>query len=154
VSRQPIPTWYFALVVVRREDQFLLVQECRHGQLWYLPAGRAEPGEDLVSTARRETLEEAGIPIVVEGILRVEHSPDPGGNARLRVVFAARPADDTAPKSVPDAESLRAVWAGLDELSYYPLRGDEVLAMCEYAARGGPVYPLSLLQREGAPYCV
>jgi phosphatase NudJ len=122
--------------------------------LWYLPAGRAEAGEDLVTTARRETLEEAGIPIVVDGILRVEHSPLPGGNARLRVVFAARPADDAPPKSIPDDESLRAVWAGMDELSYYPLRGDEVRALCEYAARGGPVYPLSLLQREGSPYYV
>jgi phosphatase NudJ len=140
------------LVVVRRGDQFLLVQESSHGQSWYLPAGRAEAGEDLATTARRETLEEAGIPIVVEGILRVEHSPDVGGNARLRVVFAGRPINDTAPKSVPDDESLRAAWVGLDELAYYPLRGDEVRELCEYAARGGPVYPLNLLQREGSPY--
>jgi phosphatase NudJ len=154
MARQPIPTWYFALAVVRRGDRFLLVQEAKHGQLWYLPAGRAEPGEDLAATARRETLEEAGIPIVVEGILRVEHTPMVGGSARLRVIFAARPADDTAPKSVPDDESLRAAWVGLDEMSTYPLRGEEVRELCEYAARGGPVYPLSVLQREGASYRV
>jgi 8-oxo-dGTP pyrophosphatase MutT (NUDIX family) len=154
LARQPIPTWYFAVVLVRLSDRFLLVQESKHGQLWYLPAGRVEAGEDLVQAARRETLEEAGIPIIVEGILRVEHSPLTDGSARLRVVFAARPADDTKPKSEPDEESLQAAWVSLAELSEYPLRGNEVRMLCEYAAGGGPVYPLSLLQREGLPYQV
>ena len=40
MARTPIPTWCFAIVVVRRGDQFLLVQERSHGQPWYLPAGR------------------------------------------------------------------------------------------------------------------
>jgi phosphatase NudJ len=152
LPRQPIPTWYFALVVVRLGHRFLLVQECKHGQLWYLPAGRVEPGEDLVAAARRETLEETGVPVVVEGIVRVEHTPRSDGTARLRVVFLARPADDTPPKSQPDEESLRAAWVGLDELAGYPLRGEEVRDLFEYVAGGGPVFPLSLLQHEEAPY--
>jgi phosphatase NudJ len=58
MSRTPIPTWYFVLVVVRSEDRYLMVQERKHGQLWYLPAGRVEPGETFVKAALRETLEE------------------------------------------------------------------------------------------------
>jgi phosphatase NudJ len=42
MSREPIPTWYFALVVVVSGDRFLRVHERKHGQLWYLPAGRVE----------------------------------------------------------------------------------------------------------------
>ncbi len=102
-----IPTWCFAVAVVRRGDQFLIVHERKHGQLWYLPAGRVEPGETFFAAACRETLEETGIPIRVVGVLRVEHSPGRTA-ARLRVVFLAEPIDDTPPKSVPDEESLEA----------------------------------------------
>jgi len=40
MPREPIQTWYFALVVVRLQHRFLLVHERKHGQKWYLPAGR------------------------------------------------------------------------------------------------------------------
>src|SRR5437016_11527969 len=98
MAREPIPTWFFALVVVRSGHRYLLVHENKHGQLWYLPAGRVEPGESFIEAARRETLEETGVPVVLEGILRVEHSPlRDGSGARLRVLFVARPQDDTPP---------------------------------------------------------
>jgi 8-oxo-dGTP pyrophosphatase MutT (NUDIX family) len=147
MPRAPIPTWFFALVIVRQGDRFLLVQERQNGE-WYLPAGRVEPGETLPDGARRETLEESGVPVILEGILRIEHTPHTGG-ARLRVVFLARPADDTPPKSVPDEETLQAAWVALDEIGRLPLRGREVEAICRAVAAGAPVAPLSLLGREG-----
>ena len=150
MARDPIPTWYFALVVVRRGAQFLVVHERKHGQLWYLPAGRAEPGEALVDAAVRETREETGVPIVIEGVLRLEHSPMPGG-ARVRAIFVARPADDTPPKSEPDGDSLGAAWVTLAELDRLPLRGDEVRALFAHVAAGAPVFPLAVLAHEGAP---
>jgi phosphatase NudJ len=70
----------------------------------------------------------------------------------VRVVFLARPLDDTPPKSAPDGESLGAAWVSLDELSRYPLRGQEVRELLEYVAGGGAVYPLDVLRPEGAPY--
>jgi phosphatase NudJ len=151
VARDPIPTWCFALVVVRLGHRFLIVHERKHGQLWYLPAGRVEPGETFVDAAIRETREEAGIDIAIEGIVRIEHSPMPEG-ARMRVVFVARPVDDRPPKSVADDESLGAAWASLDELVQYPLRGSEVRALFEHVAGGGPIMPLRMLTHEGAPY--
>lgn len=57
---EPIPTYFFALVVVRRGGRFLVVHEAKHGQRWYPPAGRVEPGEPLFDGARREVLEETG----------------------------------------------------------------------------------------------
>src|SRR5262249_5185371 len=149
--REPIPTWFFALVVVRQGDRFLLVHERKHDQHWYLPAGRAELGEDLASAACRETLEETGISVRLTGIIRVEHSPR-ANFARVRVIFAAEPTADTQPKSVPDEESLGAAWVTLSDLNSYPLRGQEVEDLLRYVAAGGPVYPLSLLQFEGEPF--
>lgn len=151
MAREPIPTWYFALVVVHRAGRFLLVQERRPPHDWYLPAGRVEPGETLLQAAHRETREEAGIPIAVEGLLRMEHTPRGDGTARCRAIFVASPADDTPLKSEPDDESLGAAWVSLEDLSHYPLRGDEVRECLEYVANGGPVYPLHVLVPEGAP---
>jgi phosphatase NudJ len=140
VSRDPIPTWYFAVVIVRRDDRFLLVHERKHGQRWYLPAGRAEPGETLQDAACRETLEETGVPIRLTGVLRLEHSLTAGG-ARVRAVFLAEPAGETPPKSVPDAESLGAAWVSIADLTAYPLRGSEVEDVLRYVAGGGASYP-------------
>lgn len=152
MAREPIPTWFFVLVIVRQADRFLLVHERKHGQLWYLPAGRVEPGETFVEAAHRETMEEAGIPIVVNGVLRVEHSPTQQGSARLRVILVASPADNTPIKSQPDEHTLGAAWVTLENLNNLPLRGFEVRSIFEYLAASGTVFPLSLLTYEGAPF--
>jgi phosphatase NudJ len=151
-ARDPVPTWFFALVAVRRGDRLLLVHERKHGQLWYLPAGRVEPGESLFDGAVRETLEETGVPVRLTGVLRVEHSPGHDFTSRCRVFFTASPEDDRPPRTTPDAESLGAAWVSLDELDRYPLRGDEVRSIFRYLDAGGAVYPLSVLTFEGAPW--
>lgn len=150
-ERSPIPTWYFVLVVVRHGPRFLLVREARHGQKWYLPAGRVQPGESLVSAARRETLEESGVPVALDGVLKVEHSPLQDGTARVRVIFLAHPLNDTPPKSKPDEQSLAAAWVSLSELEELPLRGAEVRRLFWEVEYGAPVYPLWLLGIEGQP---
>jgi phosphatase NudJ len=149
MSREAIPTWSFAMVVARLGRRFLVVRERKHGQLWYLPAGRVEPGESFALAAVRETREEAGVPVTLEGVLRVEHSPAPDGS-RMRVFFVARPTDDTAPKTAPDEHSLEARWVTLEELAALPMRGEEVRAVFAYVLAGGAVHPLSLLTDEGA----
>jgi phosphatase NudJ len=151
-ARDPIPTWFFAMVAVRKGDHFLVVHERKHGQGWYFPAGRVEPGESIMDAAVRETLEETGVAVRLDGVLRVEHSPSLGGGSRCRVFFTASPVDDRPPRTVPNEESLGAAWVTLDELAGYPLRGDEVMALFRYLAAGGPVYPLSVLTFEGAPW--
>jgi 8-oxo-dGTP pyrophosphatase MutT (NUDIX family) len=151
LARDPIPTWYFAVVVARHGDRFLLVQERKHGQLWYLPAGRAELGESLAQAALRETFEESGVRVRLTGVLRVEHSPFPT-HARVRAVFLAEPTDGIATKEKPDDESLRAEWVSVSELAKYPLRGPEVEQLITYVAQGGDTAPLTLIQEEGMPY--
>lgn len=143
MPREPIPTWFFSLVVVQHEDRFLLGQERKHDQSWYVPAGRVEPGETFAEAAVRETREETGVPVRLVGIVRVEHSPALS-HSRMQVIFLAEPLGDTPPKSIPDEESLGATWVGL--------RGDEVRELFEHVATGGRAYPLDLLQHEGLPF--
>lgn len=150
MSRSPIPSWCFAVAVVKLGRRFLVIRERKHGELWYLPAGRVELAESFAEAAVRETLEEAGLRIELEGILRIEHSPLPG-EARFRVIFLARPADDTPPKSRPDEHSLEARWVTVEDLSTLRLRGREMTRLFEDVLAGAPVFPLSLLRPEGEP---
>jgi len=147
VAKAALPTWYFALVVVRRGHRFLLTQEKKYGSTWSIPGGRVELGESLPDAAIRETFEETGVPIDLDGILRVEHTPGADG-ARVRVIFTGSPRDDTEPKTQADDESLRAAYLTLDEIRKLPLRGAEVSALLESVARGRQVFPLDLLGPE------
>jgi len=147
MGRSPIPTWYFAMAVVRLGPRFLLCQERKYGSTWSIPGGRVEPGETLVQACLREVLEETAVPVMIDGILRVEHTPS-GNGARVRVVFAATPRDDTPPKSVADEESLQARWLTLDEIATLPLRGSDLRALLDSVASGRAIYPLDLLGRE------
>ncbi len=152
MARVAIPTWFFAMVVVRLGRRFLVVRERKHGQGWYLPAGRVEARETLDAAAVRETLEESGLRVVIEGVLRVEHRAGEDGSARVRVWFVARPADDASPKSTPDEHSLEARWVTLEELDALPLRGDEVREVFQHVSAGCAVYPMGVLVPEGAPW--
>jgi ADP-ribose pyrophosphatase YjhB (NUDIX family) len=154
--REPIPTWFFALVVCRRRsprgDEFLVVHETSHGQRWWLPGGRVEAGEGLAEAARRECEEESGIPVVLERLLRLEHTPHEG-SARVRAVFLARPADDRAPKSTADEHSLEAAWRTLAEVEALDasrqLRGADCLGWFRAVTAGDEGAPLSVLGSEG-----
>jgi ADP-ribose pyrophosphatase YjhB (NUDIX family) len=147
MARTPVPTWYFALVVVRQGHRFLLTQEKKYGSTWSIPGGRVEPGEHLIDAAIREVVEETGVPVNVEGILRVEHSPSSSG-ARVRIIFVGSPRDDTPPKTVSDDESLGAAWLTIDEIAKLPLRGSDLRGLLEAVARGRQVFPLDMLGRE------
>jgi 8-oxo-dGTP pyrophosphatase MutT (NUDIX family) len=76
MDRAYVRVCYFALVVVRNplNGKFLVVDESRGRGLW-LPGGGVDDNESLVQGAIRETREEAGVDIRVEGLLRFEGGP-------------------------------------------------------------------------------
>ena len=147
MARPAIPTWYFALVVVRRGHRFLLTQEQKYGGSWSIPGGRVEPGESIATAAVREVHEETGVPIRLDGVLRVEHTLDEYG-ARIRVLFLGSPIDDTPPKTTPDEESLGAAYLTLEEIRERKVRGAELGVLLDSVLNGRQVFPLDLLGRE------
>ena len=147
MARVPLPTWYFALVVVRRGHRFLLTQEQKYGSSWSIPGGRVEPGESLADAAVREVFEETGVPIQLDGILRVEHTAG-DRECRLRVLYTGTPLDDTPPKTAADEESLGAAYLTLEEIEKLPLRGAELHALLDSVARGRQIFSLDLLGHE------
>lgn len=145
MAREPMPAWFYALVLVRQGERFLLVEETDHGGGWYLPAGRVEPGESLTAAALREVREEAGLDVTLDGVYRVEHTVLGHEGARVRVVFAATPNDDRAPKSRPDEHTLRADWFTPAEAAALPLRAAEVNELLALAVAQAPA-PLAVLR--------
>ena len=145
--------WCFSLVVVRLGRRFLLVKEQKHGQSWYLPAGRVEQGESFEMGACREVYEEAGIQVTLDGIIRIELAPPlHHRHYRQRVIFTAFPNDDTAPRNFPNSETLEARWVTIEEAKHLNLRGNEVLDILQYVQSGKAIYPLSILTMEGLPF--
>ncbi|KAA8498153.1 8-oxo-dGDP phosphatase NUDT18 [Porphyridium purpureum] len=150
-SRAPTPVWPFALVVVKNAaGQFLLVQEYASSGYW-LPAGKVNPGEDIQDAAQRITKEQTGMSIEITGILRASYTPQ-DQIARMRVVYLAKPTDESQPlKTIPDYNSLGAVWAATADLPDLKLRGSEPRDWFPYVTKGGTVYPLDVMKSESAP---
>ena len=144
MARPPIPTWFHTYVVVQRGQQFLLVHERWRDQEWGLPGGRVEPGEEIMHAAVRETKEEAGIAVRLDGILCIEHSVRLS-TSRVRVIFTGTALDDAPPKSVADEESLGAAWLSIEDMERRRLRGT-TLQLAQAVLAGAPTSPLSLLR--------
>jgi len=151
-TRAPTPVWPFALVVVRnKKGRFLLVQQFAQRGMW-VPGGRLGLSEDLNSAAIRIVKEQAGIDVELTGVLRVSYTPQ-NEFARLRVIFVARPtheAEKMPLKTVPDYESVSAMWVSSDGLDGLKLYGNEAQEWFPYVARGGYVSPLEVLTPESA----
>ena len=148
MPREAIPSWFFVVTIVHRDGRYLLLKEKKH-RGWYFPAGRVEPGESLRQAALRETREETGVDVVLEGLLRFEHGPTIGGS-RVRVFFVARPVAGSEPRRTDDNEG--AEWLSLEQIRLLPLRGPDVLPCLEFHAAGGRVLPLDALAAEDAPW--
>ena len=61
----------FSLVVCRESatsNRWLAVEENKN-RGWWLPGGFVECGDDHLSTAIKETLEEAGVKVTLKGVL-------------------------------------------------------------------------------------
>lgn len=150
------PTWSFALIICQHpiSKKFVLIEEgC--GQGWWLPAGRVDQGEKFTQAAHRECLEEAGIEIVLKGILSFEYSPFRDGGGRQRMIFYAHPKDLDAPlKNRPDFESLRAVWVSFSEMEaaiksrQIILRGNEPYHWFNSVEKGCIIHSLDLLNEK------
>jgi len=145
----------FSWVLVHRksDNSILLVNEpagiAGGKPRYWLPAGRVDKGEDMISAAIREVREEGNVEVCIVGVMKfMLDGSYSSGMCDLhkfpvpRVVFLAHPIEQEPgssriPKSTPDFESCGAVWTSVEDL--------EVLGHNDF--RGwGP-------QQLGLPFC-
>jgi 8-oxo-dGTP diphosphatase len=101
---RPLHTLVVSVLVRDAEQRLLMIKHPHRG--WELPQGHVEQGEDLITAAGREVLEESGYEIEIERLLAVftKLSPEPSS---VIFGFLARPAGGEATTS---AESLEIGW--------------------------------------------
>lgn len=98
-----------AAVVVRGDEVLLCKRRPRltYGGYWCLPSGNIDFGEDFLTAARRETLEETGIQIEIKSILTVISNFWDEGVSTVVPVVLAEPIGGE-PQST--TESAEAAW--------------------------------------------
>jgi ADP-ribose pyrophosphatase len=111
-----------AVVALNDDDEVLLLYQYRHAvrsELWEVPAGlRDMPGEDPLTTAKRELAEEADLRAGAWWLL-AEYLSSPGGSDEALRVYLARDLEPVplAERFKREAEELNMQyrWVPLDE---------------------------------------
>jgi 8-oxo-dGTP diphosphatase len=102
--------------VVLDGDRVLLVRQAPGHSLaghWTMPWGRLEPGESPAAAAVRETREEGGIDVVVEGLLGIQELPAPW-HGWLALIYLCRHSHGLPAPQDPEVDA--AAWFSLADL--------------------------------------
>lgn len=132
--------------IIEAEKRFLLVEELIDGQQKFnQPAGHLEANESLIDACRREVLEETGLTVTPEALVRIDQFSASKELAFLRFTFCARLVKCQNPKPL-DVAIKAAHWLSMDEITALgpKLRSPLVSATLESYLQGQRL-PLSLL---------
>ena len=133
--------------VIEDNGRFLLVEEQQRGRLVLnQPAGHLEPGESLIEAALRETLEETGWTVEIQGLVGVGlYTAPSNGVTYYRTTFFGRPLSHDPLRSL-DTGIERALWLTPAEMQAEAerLRSPLVAKAVEHYLAGHR-YPLSLI---------
>ncbi|KAG5314868.1 NUD18 phosphatase, partial [Pseudoatta argentina] len=121
-------TYIVAAVVINDQGEVLMIQEAKASCTgkWYLPAGRVEKNENLISAVKREVLEETGLVIGPTTLILVECA----NGTWFRFVFTGDIVGGTL--KTPDQaneESLQACW--IRNINDLPLRSNDIIYLLD-----------------------
>lgn len=132
--------------VVERDGKFLVVEEYCDGKLVFnQPAGHLEAGETLQQAALRETLEETGWRVQLQGVVGLSlYTAPANGITYVRTTFAATVLEEIQVAHDPDI--VRAVWLSYEDMRECAanMRSPLVVASVEQYLAGN-CYPLNLI---------
>jgi ADP-ribose pyrophosphatase YjhB (NUDIX family) len=103
--------------VIEKDGKYLLVEELCHGNLVFnQPAGHLDPDESLQQAAIRETFEETGWHIELEGVVGVALYTSPQNQVTYhRTTFYAKALSHDANQPLDDGIQ-RALWMTYEEI--------------------------------------
>lgn len=143
--------WYphvTVATVIEDNGRFLFVEENSDGQLVFnQPAGHLESGESLIDAAVRETLEETGWSIEVQGVVGIGLYRAVNDITYYRTTFFGKALHHDAERPLDDG-IVRAVWLDRDEINALAprMRSPMVAKVVEQYCNGHR-YPLSMITR-------
>lgn len=115
-------------VLINDRDEVLMMQEAKSecAGTWYLPAGRTEPGENLVDAVRREVLEETGLKFEPSTLVLMENAK---GNWHRFIFTGSVCGGHLKTVAQADSESLQATW--VSDVNQLSLRSRDILTIIE-----------------------
>jgi ADP-ribose pyrophosphatase YjhB (NUDIX family) len=133
--------------VIERDNKYLLIEESSNGRLVYnQPAGHLEADETLQQAALRETLEETGWEVELQGVvgMALYHSPHNGVTYHRSTFYAS--AINHHPEQELDEGIEGISWMSYEEMlaNADNMRSPLVIKAVEQY-RNGHRYPLDLI---------
>jgi len=111
-----------SFVLIKREDKYLLIREAsaKWKGKWFLPGGNVREGEPPDVAVIRETREEAGCEVKLEGIFFIKCYRGLT-DSKLRLFYCGTVVGGQI-KTYEDKHSLGAQWFTYEEMTRLPLR--------------------------------
>lgn len=142
--------WYphvTVATVIEHNGKFLLVEEQgEHGLVINQPAGHLEANETLQQAAIRETLEETGWDISLQGLVGIGLYTSPSNHVTYqRITFFGQAEHHYADRAL-DEGIIRPLWLSYDEIlaESARMRSELVIEVIE-RYRNGHRYPLEMI---------
>ena len=137
-------------IVIVREGRYLLVEERdKHsGELVFnQPAGHLEQGETLAAAALRETLEETGWEVRLQGILGVAlYTAPANGITYYRTTFIAEPIGPVT-GAILDPDIHAVHWLDYETILANAARMRSAMVIADIERhRSGVTYPFDIMQ--------
>lgn len=132
--------------VVFAEDKFLVVEELSQNQpVFNQPAGHVEAGETLVEAAKRETLEETGYHVSIEGLVGLYTYTAPSNSVTYHRYCFFGSVTDFDPNHPLDVGIIGPRWLSLEELKNSDKLRSPMVLTCYQDYLKGNRFPLNII---------